>query len=355
MQKIYRVAELPVHGRSFHLLPVRGYVDHLVDGGDSLSVGGWIALPTQPIDAADVYFNGVQTLTVPLHEWPAVASFFPWIPHAGLSAFEFKLPIGCEDRVRTGRLDLCATWKGEPVGYLSQLVRTDLDQFPTPPEDYAWRVVHTRHLHFFKVGGIKMFGDFLEAICRHLDFSSVRRVLDWGAGCGRVTAHLLAIEDGPEVLGCDIDADAIAWANANITQDAFCAISPEPPTPYPSGHFDLIVSYSVLTHLTKEIQLLWLEEMRRLLRPGGLLVVTVHGDFAAKFGFGTDNPVLPPDGIFDSILDDSLNGIAPAGYYRSTYQTREYSERVYGQLFELLEYVERGAANFQDLIVLRRR
>jgi hypothetical protein len=47
-----------------------------------------------------------------------------------------------------------------------------------------------------------------------------------------------------------------------------------------------------------------------------------------------------------------LGSVAPAGYYRSTYQSKRYTIREFGRFFSILEYVERGATNFQDLIVV---
>ena len=59
-----------------------------------------------------------------------------------------------------------------------------------------------------------------------LNLSKVGRVLDWGCGSGRVTAHWVALRPGPEVHGCDIDADAIAWCNDQLRPGAFTRIEP---------------------------------------------------------------------------------------------------------------------------------
>src|SRR5262245_7185517 len=112
--------------------------------------------------------------------------------------------------------------------------------FSIPPEDYTFRVAHTRNPHFFKVGALKIFGEFMEAVRRHGRFSTIKRILDWGCGCGRLTAHLLSIEDGPEVFGCDIDPFTIEWCNRHLCEGAFAVLNPLPPSPYPDAHFDLI-------------------------------------------------------------------------------------------------------------------
>jgi ubiquinone/menaquinone biosynthesis C-methylase UbiE len=97
--------------------------------------------------------------------------------------------------------------------------------------------------------------------------------------------------------------------------------------------FDLVIPYSVFTHLTREVQKAWLAEMRRVIAPGGLLIASVHGQFAASFAFPQTvfrrfmpriwNRFLLPAtlrrGISDTILDHALDGIAPEGYYRGVF------------------------------------
>jgi len=53
----------------------------------------------------------------------------------------------------------------------------------------------------------------------------------------------------------------------------------QPPLPFPDNSFDLIYAVSVFTHLSEEHQRTWLPELRRVLRPGGrLLLVDIGGE-----------------------------------------------------------------------------
>jgi hypothetical protein len=63
---------------------------------------------------------------------------------------------------------------------------------------------------------------------------------------------------------------------------------------------------------------------------------------------------LRKDGILE-FADHRLDGIAPDGYYRAVFQSQEYTLREWSGFFEILEYKERGAGNFQDLVVMKRR
>jgi SAM-dependent methyltransferase len=45
----------------------------------------------------------------------------------------------------------------------------------------------------------------------------------------------------------------------------------------PDGKFELIYSYSVLTHLSADRQKPWMKELVRVLKPGGMFLLTVSG------------------------------------------------------------------------------
>jgi predicted SAM-dependent methyltransferase len=52
-----------------------------------------------------------------------------------------------------------------------------------------------------------------------------------------------------------------------------------PPTKYPAGKFDFIYALSVFTHLPELDQLAWMDEFHRILRPGGYLLLSLHGAY----------------------------------------------------------------------------
>jgi cyclopropane fatty-acyl-phospholipid synthase-like methyltransferase len=75
------------------------------------------------------------------------------------------------------------------------------------------------------------------------------RVLDFGCGCGRVM-RWLAQEVPPErISGSDIDAPAVEWLAGEIPS-ATLAVNPGlPPLAFDDQAFDLVLSYSVFSHL----------------------------------------------------------------------------------------------------------
>jgi glycosyltransferase involved in cell wall biosynthesis/SAM-dependent methyltransferase len=332
----------------------RGYFEQLNHGESGLLVKGWMLLPESELTSIEVYFNGKLVGQANLEVRQDVASAIPDIPHAAKSGVRFFAAKASEESMQVGQVYLIGCQDGRPVARMSSLCWADLDNaVPTPPPELMKRVLGTLDAQFFKIAGLKSFGEFLDAALRHRNISSIRRFLDWGCGCGRVCVHFLSAPDGPEVFGCDVDSEAIAWCRENLRPGHFSMIQPWPPTSYKDAMFDLVIGFSVFTHLSREAQEAWLAEMRRIIAPGGLLLASTHGESAASFVPGVSVEVVQ-HGIFDKILDPVLNGIAPEGYYRGTFQTREYTLREWSKYFEILDYIDRGTSNHQDLVVMRR-
>jgi SAM-dependent methyltransferase len=52
----------------------------------------------------------------------------------------------------------------------------------------------------------------------------------------------------------------------------------EPPLPYAGDAFDFVYVYSVFTHLSVDLARRWMDELARIIKPGGLMWFTVHGE-----------------------------------------------------------------------------
>jgi len=102
------------------------------------------------------------------------------------------------------------------------------------------------------------------------------RVLDFGCGCGRVARHWNGIEE-LELHGCDLDSEQIEWCRRNLPHLHARVTTLTPPTTYERASFEFIYALSVFTHMDEELQHAWIEEFRRLLRPGGMLLFTTLG------------------------------------------------------------------------------
>jgi SAM-dependent methyltransferase len=107
----------------------------------------------------------------------------------------------------------------------------------------------------------------------------VASVLDWGVGCGKMIRHFPR-EQHPAVTGVDIDPVNINWCKSNLPGRQFAVVPKRPPTKLPANHYELIYGNSVFTHLREDDQFLWLAELNRIAKPGGLVLVTVHAHYS---------------------------------------------------------------------------
>ena len=131
---------------------------------------------------------------------------------------------------------------------------------------------------------------------------------------------------GAQITGADIDAENIAWCQANLHGGRFLTAPLWPPLDLPDACFDAVIGLSVMTHLTAEAQRAWLGEIRRILKPGGVALISFGGDGAASFASFHHTPAWwarwRATGFDDGLADPALAGkIADAEYYRVTHQT----------------------------------
>ncbi len=339
------------------LEPARGPFDRIEYRDGTLTVSGWILLPGKEFDSAAIYLNQDKATEVSITRRDDVAKAFPFISHAGHSGFRFEIPRPAD--AMAGMVDICVVGisAGREIAKIETWFRTDLYScLPAPPATLMLRENGYENASIHMLLGLQSYKEFWTTACKYADPASLKNMLDWGCGCGRVVGFFSKFSGIPEIRGCDIDAEAVEWCSGNLKPADFSVIPLHPPTSYPDNTFNLVISFSVLTHLSKDVQLTWLEEMKRILAPGGLFLATVQGEFAAMFSFaGRRIREILRNGIYDDMADAALDGVAPKGYYRSVFQTKEYTLREYSRHFEVLEYIEAGGTGFQDLLVMRKR
>jgi glycosyltransferase involved in cell wall biosynthesis/SAM-dependent methyltransferase len=103
------------------------------------------------------------------------------------------------------------------------------------------------------------------------------RGLDFGSSSGRVVRVLAAAYPDLSWSGCDPIESSIAWAQRNLRGIEFAVSPVEPPLPYDDAWFDFVFAISIWSHFSAGAALRWLDEMHRVIRPGGRLVLTTHG------------------------------------------------------------------------------
>ena len=99
-----------------------------------------------------------------------------------------------------------------------------------------------------------------------------KRVLDLGCRSGALTKHFL---NGNEVVGLDVDRLALEKAAALGIEPVQANV--EEPLPFEDASFDAVVAGELLEHLQFPDALVG--EIRRVLRPGGVIVGSVPNAF----------------------------------------------------------------------------
>jgi SAM-dependent methyltransferase len=148
---------------------------------------------------------------------------------------------------------------------------------PIPPLNLNFAVTNTVDVDWYvKSGSLAA-----QSICLALDRNRIAigdfaAILDFGCGSGRVIRYW---RDLPAVVyGTDYNPDLIRWCEQNLSFAKFQVNRTDPPLGYPNDFFDLVYALSVFTHLDEVRQFAWMEELRRVAKPGRYVLITTHGD-----------------------------------------------------------------------------
>ena len=215
---------------------------------------------------------------------------------------------------------------------------------PLPPRRLMVRVAGTADAEWFLRSGRAAY----DAIVAHVPLGELDSVLDFGCGCGRVTRYWTDFTGS--VSGSDVSAKAVDWCRANLPFARVESNTLAPPLVFADESFDLVYALSVFTHLTDELQIAWRTELRRVLRRGGLLLLTTHGDSYIP-RLDADERARFEQGELVVRWSD-----VPGTNLCSAYHPERYLRDTFAQGFTFLELEPEGARGnpTQDLVLLRK-
>ncbi len=121
--------------------------------------------------------------------------------------------------------------------------------------------------HWWYIGRRKILANFVQEICRQVK-DRRPRILDVGCGTG---ANLLMLSQYGDAEGVDISEDALTFCRERGLEKVKLGAGEE--LPYDAGTFDLVTALDVVEHMDDDLA--GLREMRRVLRPGGRVLLFV--------------------------------------------------------------------------------
>ena len=183
-------------------------------------------------------------------------------------------------------------------------------------------------------------------------------MFDFGGSTGRVFRNFY-YQGGWDVWSSDFKQTSVEWNLRNFPSaiKVFQGLY-QPVLPIDDKTFDLAIAMSVFTHLD-ETETNWLLELRRVLRPDGIALITIHNEATWK-NMGAElmaslekhSPELaamsemPPGKTVSNFrLDDP--------YRCNTFHTNEYIRLQWSRYFEVVDILPR-ASDAQTIVVLRR-
>lgn len=185
----------------------------------------------------------------------------------------------------------------------------------------------------------------LEAVDRPL--LKTGSVLEFAAGFGRFTRHLAKVLPG-RVTCADVMPGSPAFLREQFGVGAFESEHEPEQVVFPA-QYDLVFVLSMFTHLPPHMWSPWLKALRRAVKPGGLLVFSVHNEeVAGEIGvsFGDDGT---------HFIASSESPSIDAQTYGTTFTTRRFvTDRVRETCgVDVLHYQSQGFWFGQDGVVVR--
>jgi ubiquinone/menaquinone biosynthesis C-methylase UbiE len=250
---------------------------------------------------------------------------------------------------------------GTEAGYAVLLRSTpsSLDgDLPTPPRKLwdRWGDTVEGYLDSGRIDVDSMLGILAEVGVRA---NSLSRVLDFGCAEGRMLRFFPRADDS-ELWGADVNAERISWAQQHLAPLRFVTTTTAPHLPFEDNYFDFIYCHSVFTHIS-DLADAWFLELRRILRPGGHIYLTIHDehtvelllgryrnanthvvDLVQRFERQTD--VLSREWVYFSILADPAAQV----FFNSEYLVEKWSH------FAEFLSIKPEAAVYQTAVVFRK-
>ncbi len=336
-------------------------VNHFAIEAGVLSVWGLVLPPGGRYE--DLECVGQEGVSFKFH-WPIHSPgsedfywYYPGAPYLGFRididlaqsvdpspVFEFYFHIKGEDKERSRLRNVS--------------VSKDFRSFQNYPGDFSVkRVQNLSSTVEAMVSGFTDYRRILALASRFVDLGPKTRILDWGCGFGRVCRHFDHDFPGAQVIGVELDEFNLDWMREHLPSITPIKTNLDGKIDLPDASMDVIYGISVMTHIRQSQQTDWLAELKRILAPDGVLILTTSGAGALAFGSRwidrrslaswNDRGFLEFDHA--SEYDRDIGG---GNYYIQAYQSFENTRRRWGEIVDIVDFIP-SVFGYQDVVVMR--
>lgn len=133
--------------------------------------------------------------------------------------------------------------------------------------------------------GIPIYDAWLDDYKDDLDKHSGSIILDLGCGIGADTAYL--IERGYKVLSADYSREALSSIHEHIPGSEVMCVDMNQPLPFSNNSFSVVVADISLHYFDLATTISIMEEIKRILKPRGILLARVSSMNDVYYGAGS--------------------------------------------------------------------
>ena len=224
------------------------------------------------------------------------------------------------------------------------------DNYSVPSSKLIFLVIGTPWATEYWNSGKEVFDSIEEVFIKNNVTLNSKKILDFGCGSGRLIRHFNLRYPGNEFYGTDYNPELIDWCKQNLSFAKFGVNKLLPSLEYKDNCFDILYARSVFTHLNLDAQILWMNEFRRIMKPGGFIYLTTHGESTFCNLTTKEKQELDKKGIV--VINTGIQGDNKC----TTFQTKKHFKETLLTGFELQSFVagHQNSNSKQDIYLLKK-
>lgn len=236
----------------------------------------------------------------------------------------------------------------------------ELDTDPIPETEDREGYYGDRHYEYW-ISGAQLASRIESAARKYNSGDGV--YVELGASTGRVVRHLACRAIFNKIWAFDINWRHVVWMQRHLSKNIIPVQNSSLPTlPIECASVDVFSAWSVFSHIeTFEMQ--WLSEIRRILKPGGIALLSVVTENQIR-KMDESWPMFQPltshsrwsENFVDELEDQGkivLRWANDRSYSSNVIYSAAHIHNLWSRLFDIVEYVNQYP-DYQDMVILRK-